>query len=446
MILMLLFILMSKSAVYIITFTVLVLLSCGAGTDDFEDPPTPETCFCDPDGVEYYLNWIKESYPEITELRIIGYSEENRPIYALEISDNPGKTEQEPAILVNACIHGNEQLGCGLVLKLIEHLTVAATAGTDYTEAEIEQASYLIENFKLHFIPAVNPDGLEDGRRYNSNLVDLNRNFGYNWDPEEANNGDAAFDQSESAAVRDDFIAEGYSLSFNFHTATSWDNVGIYAPWDAIANEEDPFITEEEFTETYLPNYELIKQLGEEYEATVLTSGNYLFEDFHYQEGADWYVMYGSMSDWALGERGAVSYTLELYGGQNFTTADSWALEQCFQAHRDATLEMIQTAELGTGGFVENESGTPVADAEITLHYTGGNREFSPIPYPDLKGRTNPEGMFRFLTQSGIYSITVSCTGYETLELDIIADSDGGTSIDAGSTYSNFPVYTLSMP
>ena len=435
---------MRKLFLLLLSAGIILFISCGGdSSSDFGNPPTPESCFCDPDGIAVYLQWVAENYPDIAERRVIGYTEENRPIYALEISDNPGESEEEPSFLMNGSIHGNEQLSGGVVLKMIEYLVKASEGGAGYSLEETDLALYIIENIKMHFIPAVNPDGLDNGSRYNSNLVDLNRNFGYNWDESEANNGDSAFDQSESAAVRDDFLEKGYMLALNLHTATSTYNTGIYAPWDAIAT-LDYTSSEEEFTETYLPNYPLLKELGGLYADSVVDYGNYLFENFHYQEGADWYVMYGSMADWALGELGAVSYTVELIGEQNFTTADSYQLNEAFGANREAVLELVLQAENGCGGRLIIPGGTPFSGAEITLAPLSGGRAFTPVPYPALKGKTNADGLFRFLTQAGSYHITVTADGYQTVDMDIIVNSSGETSTDGGSNYESFPEYILS--
>ena len=280
----------------IITLTTL-LFSCEEAADDnagFGNPPVPENCFCDPEGINTYLEWTAAEYPGLTELRIIGTSGSGRDILALEISDNPGITENEPAVLINGAIHGNEQIAAGIPLKMIEFLLQAYTDGN-------ADAIYIVNSLKLHFIPAVNPDGLAGSARNNSNNVDLNRNFGYNWDAGQQFSGSAPFDQSESAAVRNDFLKYGYCLSLNLHTAGSMWNIGIYAPWDAFGTDETDFISE------YLPNYPLIEGIGLSYTAAVKGTGIYPFEQyFHYQEGADWYAFNGSMSDWALGVYGTV--------------------------------------------------------------------------------------------------------------------------------------------
>lgn len=423
---------MSKSRqrqfLYLIIIFTVILISCDSAA---EEAPVPENCFCDPDRVAIYLEWAAANYPELTKLRTIGKSESGRDIYALEISDNPGITEKEPTVLINGAIHGNEQIAAGIPLKMIEYLL----QGYNANDAD---ALYIVNNLKLHFIPAFNPDGLAVSKRYNENNVDLNRNFGYNWDEEQSYSGKAAFDQSESAAIRADFDEYGYCLSLNLHTAASMQYIGIYAPWDAFDKYDvTDFITD------YLPNYTMIENIGTEYVSTVTGTELFPFEQyFHYQEGAEWYSFFGSMSDWALGIHGTVSYSIELYGDQDFTINDSDILDQCWTAHKDAILDIVKTAALGSGGIITDSDGTPLSGANITLSGTS-SRSFTPIPYPALKGSSDDNGLFRLLTEAGTYNIAIQKTGYQLHEATVIVDSSGKTSL-AGGSASLFPKYQLS--
>jgi len=431
----------------IVLLPLLFSIACSGGigeTKDFGSPPTPGRCFCDPEGVETYLKWISEEYPDFTELRKIGSSENGKPIYVLEISNPPSFSGKKPAVLINAGIHGDEQLSSGVALKFIEDILKAydyylnPEEGIDAPVLEPDKIGYLVENFEIHIMPVVNPDGLGNGERLNSNYVDLNRNFGYNWHEDENNNGETPFDQSESAAVRDDFIENGYSLVINLHTAAYTGNIGIYAPWDAINSAEPQFV------ENYLPNYLLIKEIGGAYAETVFSENSYPFNYyFHYDEGGDWYLMNGSMADWAMGTSGAVSYTVELYGAQNFTTEDVDLMESTWMAHSAAMIELLKKAEDGSGGIVVDSDGSPVENAAISFDFTApASRGFIPIEYSKLEGNSAADGSFRFLTDEGMYHIVISKPGRQTLELDVEVGASGLTSVEGGS-YRFFPEYIL---
>ena len=52
---------------------------------------------------------LHKQYPELTTLDLVGYSEEDRAIYALTISNpNTGDHLSKPGVYVDGNIHGNE--------------------------------------------------------------------------------------------------------------------------------------------------------------------------------------------------------------------------------------------------------------------------------------------------------------------------------------------------
>jgi len=106
------------------------------------------------------------------------------------------------------------------------------------------EATYLVNNREMYFVPCFNPDGYEYNRqtdpngggmwrknRRNSGTcygIDLNRNFGYMWgyddigsspDPcDQTYRGTAAFSEPEAQAVRDLAILKNYGTHFNMHS------------------------------------------------------------------------------------------------------------------------------------------------------------------------------------------------------------------------------------
>ena len=130
-------------------------------------------------------------YPNIiTPKYSIGLSIENRPIYAVKISDNPTVNESEPQVHMNALIHAREPQAMMTIMYYMYYLL--ENYGTD------PEVTYLVNSREIYFIPCINPDGYEYNRstnpggggmwRKNRRLnaggsygVDLNRNFGYMW-------------------------------------------------------------------------------------------------------------------------------------------------------------------------------------------------------------------------------------------------------------------------
>ncbi len=98
-----------------------------------------------------YLDLNKSSLP----WKVVGYSEEQNPIYLLEVGSG------QDTVLIFGAFHGDEQVGFHLVVQLAETLYKAP-----------EQI-----NAHVVLVPVVNPDGLLKGKRTNANGVDINRNF-----------------------------------------------------------------------------------------------------------------------------------------------------------------------------------------------------------------------------------------------------------------------------
>jgi N-acetylmuramoyl-L-alanine amidase len=92
----------------------------------------------------------------------IGRSEQDRPIRALRV----GSPRASVKVLVVGTVHGNEQAGRAVVERLRRTRPPRGTA--------------------LWLVPDANPDGTAANSRHNSNGVDLNRNFPYRWQHQDA--------------------------------------------------------------------------------------------------------------------------------------------------------------------------------------------------------------------------------------------------------------------
>ena len=127
-----------------------------------------------------YVNWMNSlagTYPGICRLDTIGLSVDGRPILTMKITDKPDEREPEPAFVYSSTVHGNELTGYVILLRLIDHLGI--NYGTD------SLVTRLVDNIEIWINPLANPDGtywegdavLSNPKRFNSNNVDLNRNF-----------------------------------------------------------------------------------------------------------------------------------------------------------------------------------------------------------------------------------------------------------------------------
>lgn len=205
------------------------------------------------------LDLMHNMYPNLITVKTqIGSSIEDRPIYSLVISDNPGSSEGEPQVLYTALHHSSEP--CSLQQLIFFMFHILEGYGTD------PEITYLINNTELYFVPAVNPDGYSyneqenpDGggdwrknRRIvtpfigNSGIgVDLNRNYGYAYAYDNIGSqptvlspwyrGSAAFSEPESSAMRSFLMSHQVKIQVNWH---AYGNMLIY-PWSYI-NQSTP--------------------------------------------------------------------------------------------------------------------------------------------------------------------------------------------------------------
>ncbi|HPN36849.1 MAG TPA: M14 family zinc carboxypeptidase [Melioribacteraceae bacterium] len=207
------------------------------------------------------LDSMKLAFPNlITSKYSIGQSIENRPIYAVKISDNPDIDEDEPEVLYNSLIHCREPAAMMAVMYYMYYLL--ENYGTN------PEVTYLVNNREIFFIPLYNVDGYEYNRTTNPNGggmwrknrrnnggsvgVDLNRNFGYKWGydnsgssgspSDETYRGSAAFSEPENQAFKQFVNSRTIKTALNYHTYSnyllySWSYENIPTP-DASLFEE----------------------------------------------------------------------------------------------------------------------------------------------------------------------------------------------------------------
>jgi carboxypeptidase T len=137
-----------------------------------------------------FLQQRNNVFGDITKLDSIGTSVENRAIWAMKISDNPENDEDEPCLLVEGCIHGNENHALEACLFFIDY--ILNNYGID------QEVTHWVNNREIWVVPLVNPDGHELNQRRNVNNVDLNRNFGYWWGFSASAYGSVPFSEPET--------------------------------------------------------------------------------------------------------------------------------------------------------------------------------------------------------------------------------------------------------
>ncbi len=181
---------MRKSLLLLLLATTSLLFSQGTLPD----------CYPTNQEITDQLLQYQEDYPDICQVTIAGYSQEdNLPIYLVKLSENVEEFQAEkPVILFSSLIHAEEVLGIPIALKTIDEILTHHTS-TPY--------SSWLQQLQIYLIPTLNPEGYQvvrDGidtsfrknkRDNNENGifdfsavvghdvdgVDPNRNFPLNW-------------------------------------------------------------------------------------------------------------------------------------------------------------------------------------------------------------------------------------------------------------------------
>lgn len=100
--------------------------------------------------MESFMKEIHETYPKLTNFYSVGKSVENRDLWVLEISKNPGQhVSLVPEFKYIANMHGNEVVGREMLLLLIKYICENYGLNKRITD--------LVENTRIHIMPSMNP-------------------------------------------------------------------------------------------------------------------------------------------------------------------------------------------------------------------------------------------------------------------------------------------------
>ncbi|MDD2228342.1 MAG: DUF2817 domain-containing protein [Candidatus Cloacimonetes bacterium] len=335
---------------------------------------------------EYYtfMQDIADMFPAICQLVQIGTSVQNRPLYFMKISDNVLVEENEPELKYVSSMHGDEVVGYDMMIRLIELL--AADYGTD------PRITNIVNNTEIWICPMMNPDGYAAMQRNNANNVDLNRNYPM---PSGNQHPDNQSWQQENVAMMNFSLAHSFNLSMNFHGGA----LVINYPWD--------------YTHTLAPDDALLQEMSLTYSRE--NSNLYNSTDFYHgiTNGADWYVITGSMQDWIYGLTDGIDITAEI--GTN-KWPNSSQLPTYWNLNRESLLKYIEFAQNGVKGMITSNSGSPLS---ATITVSGNSKAI----------HTDPDvGDYHRLLLPGTYQITASVDGFEPQTASVTVPSTGYVS------------------
>ncbi|SFS36221.1 M14 family metallopeptidase [Marininema halotolerans] len=296
------------------------------------------------------IDQVASAHPDIVSKFSIGKSYEGKDIWAVKISDQVNKDENEPEVLYVGGHHAREHLTIEMTLNLMKWLT------DDY--GSDSRVTNLVNNREIYIVFNLNPDGSEydiksgsyrswrKNRQPNSGSffvgTDLNRNWGYKWGCcggssgstySETYRGKSAFSAPETAALKkfiDSRVVGGkqqISTAISFHTYSElilWPYGYTYSdtPSDMSVDDHNVFET-----------------MGK---AMAKTNG------YTPQQSSELYIADGDMTDWAYGQHKIFAFTFEMYptssrqGG--FYPPDDVITEET-ERNKDAVYYLAEKAE-----------------------------------------------------------------------------------------------------
>jgi hypothetical protein len=324
---------------------------------------------------------LAANFPSICKKYIYGMSAGMHQLAALKISDNANRDENEPEILFDGGIHGDEIGGSQNVITFARKLCLSYGVNPYITS--------LVDNREIWLYYCVNPDGRINMSRYNGNGVDINRDFGYMWEPDGLST--SAFSQPESRALRDCQYENQFVVYTNFHSGTEY----LSYPWSYRASAA--------------PDKPSINHLAGIYAAA---SG---YSSLPYGQGyTGMYPINGSTKDFNYGSLGSVAWSMEISLDKQ---PPDYQIGYYYSLNEPAMFSIIENAGYGLEGTITDAvTGFPVRAAI----YTGNN-------YPVYSD--DSLGDYHKYVIAGAYTLTIVANGYQTQTISNVFVSDQSSTV-----------------
>jgi hypothetical protein len=330
---------------------------------------------------------LAEHFPQICKKTICGYSILGNELGLLKISDNVATDENEPEVMFDGGIHGDEIVGPENCVRFARHLCLEYNSDPDITE--------LINTREIFFYYMVNPDGRINMVRTNHNNVDLNRDWSYMWDGWGESPGAAS--QIETQVFRDVVYDNQITVQISFHGGTE---IALY-PWGYSESPIQDYVHNDHLTWLYSS-----------------TSG---YANLQYgQSSTTLYYTNGSSVDYNYGIMGSAGMTVELSYDKQPPESQ---IIYFYSINEPAMMEMIRQAGFGLGGTVKDALTGQAIGAVILVD------DFWPA-YADPV-----VGDYHKYVLAGTYTIKVIANGYEPQVVDNIVVGD------ESSTVTDFELY-----
>lgn len=322
-------------------------------------------------------------FPEICEVVVIGYTNEERSILAMRITDNLSEREEEPEFLYSSSIHGDETTGYVLFLRLIDYLLNGY--GND------ARITNMVDEIDIYICPLANPDGsyrsgnntIYGAWRGNANGVDMNRNYP---DPEDGPHPDGNPWQTETKHFMNFAEEHNFVMGANLHGGEEvlnypWDT------WSTLAADDDWWIYVcREFADT----------------VHLHAPSNYLNGfDNGITNGYQWYSIAGGRQDYMNFFHQCREFTHEI---SDVKLLPASQLPAHWDYNYRSFLNYLEQSMFGVRGRItDSATGDPIrAEVFVLNHETDSSMVFSD-PHA---------GNYHRLLDAGTYDIKYSKYGY----------------------------------
>jgi hypothetical protein len=336
------------------------------------------------------MNSYATNFPSLCSIHQIGTSAEGREILFVKISDNVSTKEAEPEFMYSSSMHGDELTGCILNLRLIDYML------NNYNSDPYIKR--LVDSVEIWINPMSNPDGTYAGgnssvsgaMRYNSNYVDLNRNFA---DPAEGQHPDGELWQPENVAMMNFFNSHNFVLSANYHGGAEVMNY----PWDNFYRRHPDDLWFQHISLNYADTAK--KYGGAGYFSDISVDG--------ITNGYDWYAISGGRQDYMTYFFHGREITIEVSEVKLPLAAD---LPNYWNNNYSAMLHYIESCLYGINGIVSDSATHSPLRTRIEI--LGHDKDSSQI-YSDSEN-----GNYHRMLAPDTYSLKFTSPGYKSKTID----------------------------
>jgi carboxypeptidase T len=379
---------------------------------------------------------IQAAHPSICKLYDIGdsrgkqytasaYDNYKHDIWALKVSDNVNVEEDEPCIFYMAEHHAREPISLEVAMYILNY--IVGNYGTD------PSVTSSVNNKQIWFIPLVNPNGhkivtdendvwwrknIRDNNGNNlidagtTDGVDLNRNYGWEWGGASTSSdpsnilycGPNGFSEPELIAVKNFLDQHHFVAGIGYH---SYSELVLY-PYGYL-------------TDAYAPDNTCLQTLAVNMANTIPAYGGGYYTP---EKSSTLYPASGILDDWAYGEHGIFSYTIEL--ATEFIPPSNEVAGICSNNLQAALILLNRIDKSTVTGLVRDANTLQPLEAEVYVNGIDNTGQYrKPFVSDSVYGR-----YYRMLPD-GSNSITFSCYGYISQTFsDVIITNTGQTILN----------------